>query len=338
MNGFTDRWIDYFQSKGIAIRIVDCYRSDILEQLADCSGLMWHWTQYDFKAQLLARQLTCALEASGKKVFPNFRTCWHFDDKVGQKYLLEAVKAPLVKSYVFYDKKEASQWLDTISFPVVFKLKGGAGSINVQLVDSKRKAHNLITKAFNKGFPKINRFSLLKDRFWHYKRDKNVSAFLGILKGLARLFTPTDYEKSSGLEKGYVYFQEYVPGNDCDIRVITIGNKAVAIKRMVRNGDFRASGSGTILYDPDQINPECIQIAFEVSSKLKAQCLAYDFIKSKSGFKIVEISYAFSTKAYDYCPGHWNSDLVWQNEPINLQHVMASNFVDELIGSDICRA
>ena len=53
-----------------------------------------------------------SVEASGKKVFPDFNTVWHFDDKVGQKYLLEALDLPLVPTWVFYDKTEALQWAD----------------------------------------------------------------------------------------------------------------------------------------------------------------------------------------------------------------------------------
>jgi glutathione synthase/RimK-type ligase-like ATP-grasp enzyme len=57
-------------------------------------------------------------------------------------------------------------------------------------------------------------------------------------------------EKKFNPEKNYVYFQDFIPQNDFDIRIIVIGKRAFAIKRMVRKGDFRASGSGNIKYDP----------------------------------------------------------------------------------------
>ena len=47
----------------------------------------------------------------GTPVFPNYNTSWHFDDKVGQKYFLEAIDAPLVPSHIFYSKKEALEWI-----------------------------------------------------------------------------------------------------------------------------------------------------------------------------------------------------------------------------------
>ena len=248
-NSFSERWIEYCDHHKITYKLVNCYDSNILDQLRDCDGMMWHWHHDDPKSILFARQLTYALEATGKKVFPNARTCWHFDDKVGQKYLLEAIGAPLVPNYVFYDKQTALRFIEGTTFPKVFKLRGGAGSSNVKLVKEKAEARKLVNKAFGRGFTKIDRFSLFKDRLWHLKRDQNIAAVWGCFKGLARVFVPTRYEKSAGRDKGYVYLQDFIPDNNFDIRVIVIGERAFGIKRMVRDGDFRASGSGLIVHE-----------------------------------------------------------------------------------------
>ena len=37
---FSDRWIEYCQINEINYKIVNCYDSDIIEQLNDCEGLM----------------------------------------------------------------------------------------------------------------------------------------------------------------------------------------------------------------------------------------------------------------------------------------------------------
>ena len=90
-NSFSERWIEYCQQNEIPYKLVDCTKSDIIQQMSDCDGLMWHWGHSDYRFQLFARQLTLALEKAGKKVFPNSDSCWHFDDKVGQKYLFESI-------------------------------------------------------------------------------------------------------------------------------------------------------------------------------------------------------------------------------------------------------
>src|SRR6056297_1813505 len=162
IDSFSQRWIEYCKISGIPYKKVNCYDSDIVQDLEDCSALMWHFHQANPRDVIFAKQLMYSLETAGKKVFPDFQTCWHFDDKVGQKYLLEAVDAPLVPSYVFYDKKEALRWIESVVFPKVFKLRRGSGSDHVMLVSSRNKAKNIVRKAFGRGFPQYDAGSNLK--------------------------------------------------------------------------------------------------------------------------------------------------------------------------------
>ena len=112
-------------------------------------------------------------------------------------------------------------------------------------------------------------------------------------------------------EHGYVYFQKFIPDNTFDIRGIVIGDKAFEIKRMCRDNDFRASGSGSIVYDRSDLNEECARISFEAAKKLGTQCLALDFVFDKGRPLIVEASYGFSMHGYDRCTGYWDKDMVW---------------------------
>ncbi|MFW6275007.1 MAG: ATP-grasp domain-containing protein [bacterium] len=329
---FSDRWIPYCEDNNIPFKIVNCYDSDIIEQLKDCDGLMWHWSQGDYRAQNFARQMIISVEKMGIKVFPNSSNCWHFDDKLGQKYLLEAINAPLVPSYAFYDKKTALEWVSKTSFPKVFKLRGGAGSINVKLVKNKRYAKKLIQRSFGRGFAFASRHDGLKDRFWCLKRDKNFKAIVHVIKGFARLLLPPVGSTLLPRQKGYVYFQEFIPHNEYDDRIVIVGQKAFALRRKNRKNDFRASGSGLISYDKDQFPKKAIQIAFRTSQKLKTQSLAFDFIydKEQNPF-IVEISYAYVMgDAYDKCPGYWDEQLNWHPDSVNPQRYIIKDFIDKL--------
>ncbi|MFW5983226.1 MAG: hypothetical protein ACOCQ4_01900, partial [bacterium] len=137
---FSERWIEYCEQNGIDYKVVNCYETDIISQISECDAFMWHHYQADYRDVLFAKQLLFSLQVAGKKVFPDFNTTWHFDDKIGQKYLLEAIGAPVVPSYVFYTKREALAWIESTTFPKVFKLRGGAGSENVQLVKNQHEA------------------------------------------------------------------------------------------------------------------------------------------------------------------------------------------------------
>lgn len=309
-DGFSTRWVEYCERNNIPYKLVNPYENDIIEQLKDCDVFMWHHYHADYRDVQFAKSLLFSLQQKGLKVFPDFNTTWHFDDKVAQKYLLEAIDAPLVPSYVFYTKKDALKWIANVSFPKVFKLKGGAGSSNVKLAKTRKQAKHLIKQAFGKGFSQYDRFAHLKDRYTAYKNGRD--SFLGVCKSFARLFIPTEYSKMHSKEKGYVYFQDFIPNNTFDIRICVVDDKAFALKRMCRENDFRASGGGRIIYDKNQIDERCVKIAFDVNDKLKTQSIAFDFVFDENNNPlIVEISYGYSANAYDTCEGYWTKDMQW---------------------------
>lgn len=306
---FSDRWIAYCEANRVPYKIVNCYRSDIMKQLDDCDALMWHFNHQSQKDVLFAKQLLYSVQAAGKKVFPDFYTAWHFDDKVGQKYLLESIGSPLVPTYVFYDKRDALVWSKITNYPKVFKLRGGAGSANVRIVKTHAAAVKLIKKAFGRGFSQYNALDNLKERIRKYRFGK--TDFSDVVKGFIRLVYPTQYSVVAGRERGYVYFQDFIAGNDFDIRVIVIGDKAFAIKRMVRENDFRASGSGNVLYEKKNFDDETIKLSFLLADKLKNQCVAFDYVYSDGHPFVVEISYGFIKEVYDPCVGYWDKEMHW---------------------------
>src|SRR5690606_74576 len=154
---FSKRWIRYCKEYGVNYKVVNCYDTNIIEQLKDCNALFWHHNHRSFEDLLFAKQLLFVLEYSNIRVFPNFKTGWHFDDKIGQKYLFEAKNIPLIPTYVFYNKDKALEWARNTTYPQVFKLRGGAGSSNVKLVKNYFENKKLINKAFKKGFPAIDK-------------------------------------------------------------------------------------------------------------------------------------------------------------------------------------
>lgn len=325
---FTELWVKYCLKNNIDYSIVNCYDTNIIQSLESCDALMWHHLNGNFKDHLIAKQILFSFEQSGKTVFPNFKTTWHFDDKVGQKYLLEAMGAPLVNSYVFYSKEEALDFIHSTNFPKVFKLRGGAGSANVKLVKSANQARGLIHKAFGRGFPVFDRMGYFKERFNKFRNGKDT--LLGALKGLGRLIIPLKDINMIHREKGYVYFQDFIPENTSDTRIIVIGNKAFAIKRMVRKNDFRASGSGSIVYSKEEIDIRCVKIAFDTSAKLQSQCMTYDFVFDLNNTPlIVEISYGFTPSVYVDCPGYWDADLKWHEGEFNPYGWMVEMVLDK---------
>lgn len=327
---FSERWIEYCKKNNINYKVVNAFDDDIIAQSEDCDAFMWHHHPAIFKDVIVAKKILYSLEHSGIKVFPNFRTGWHFDDKVAQKYLFESMDIPHVPSFIFYDKKEAIKWAKKTNYPKVFKLKGGAGAANVKLAKNRKEAISLIKTAFSDGFPQFNPVDNLIERFNKLRNGKDT--YLGVLKGVGRLAIQTNFSKLQPPEKGYAYFQEFMPNNKFDIRVIVIGDRAFAIKRLVRENDFRASGSGNIIYDPSEINIECIKMAFSINDKVNSQSIAFDFIFDEQNKPlIVEISYGFAIEAYDYCQGYWDRNMSWNEGQFNPQEWILINLIEELV-------
>lgn len=313
-NSFSEGWIEYCNKNDIKYKLVNAYQSDIVSQLADCDAFMWHFHHADYRDMQFAKSLLFSLEQSGMKVYPSSDTCWHFDDKVAQKYLLESIKAPLVPSYVFYAEKDAMEWVKSTTFPKVFKLKGGAGASNVKLVRSKEDAIKLIKQCFGDGFKQFRYKEKMKENYRLYKKGK--ASLKDVLRplyyGLVKKY-PTEFDHYRGKEIGYAYFQEFIPDNEYDTRLIVIGGKyAFGEKRFVRANDFRASGSGEFSYE--DIDERIVEIAFDVAKYLKMQSIAFDFVYDQDkNPMIIEISYGFGTKGARKCPGYWTDDLQWHD-------------------------
>ncbi|HTW92741.1 MAG TPA: hypothetical protein VMH22_13700 [bacterium] len=317
---YSDRWVEYCQERGIPYRAVDPFRPDLVKQAQGLRAFAWHWDHTDPRAILIARQVTQALEAGGLLVFPNSATCWHFDDKVGQKYLLEAVGAPLVPSYAFYDLESALAWIEDTSFPKVFKLRRGASSSNVRLVRTAREARKLAARAFGSGFdPVASHFSDWQAKLALHAQEGEAggqaSHLLGILRRAPRSIRNIAHiNRMMQKERGYAYFQDFIPDNKFDTRVTVIGDRAFGSIRIVREGDFRASGSGHNDTSPERVDLDCVRIAFDVNDRIGAQALNYDFLFGMERQPlIVEISYAAPIYSIYDCPGHWDRALGWHD-------------------------
>jgi glutathione synthase/RimK-type ligase-like ATP-grasp enzyme len=328
--GYSDRWIEYCKKQAVSYLEVNGHNSSIMAQLRSVDALMWNWVLDQPQDLVCARRAIQSAESMGLKVFPNTATCWHYDDKLAQKYLLEAAGAPLVPTHVFYDLPEAEAWIRETEFPKVFKLSRGAGSLNVKLVRSAAEAMRLARRAFADGFkPAAAYWQDARAKAARHRRQGNV---LSAIRRLPRTLSHIRrFNQAMTREKGYLYLQDFVPGNRNDTRITVIGNRAFGFTRDVRADDFRASGSGSIDYDLAAIDLRSVKIAFDVAAKLRTQSLAFDFVRATDGEpKIVEISYCFLASAVHDCRGHWDANLKWHDGPVWPEDAIIEDLLNEL--------
>lgn len=136
---------------GIPVRLIDCSRSDCIERIRGCDAFIWHFSHQNPREMRTFHAIIIAAMYMGIRVYPDLRTCWMFDDKLSEKYLLEALGEPLVSTHVFFDAEKAKSYFDHCTYPVVHKLAGGAGSTNVHLIRNQKEGYSLTEQTFSGG-------------------------------------------------------------------------------------------------------------------------------------------------------------------------------------------
>lgn len=328
-------WIEYCEMHNIPYKCVNPYDSDIIMQIKDCDAFMWHHSHGNYRDLLFAKQLLTSLEQSSMVVFPNTRTGWHFDDKLGQKYLFESLCIPAPKAWAFYDKRSAYKWIEKTTFPKVFKLRGGAASSNVKLAYSSGDAKRYVRRAFGKGYPATNSKLAAKTEWVKFiKGEGGVKSLFKATKWFLLTLFPSLVKGRVMLpyQKGYAYFQEFIPNEGFDYRLEIVGDKAIAMVRMCRDGDFRASGGHNDRYDFHLIPEDVVKFAFDCYAKLGVQSVALDIIRHKETKELflIEISYCYGLDDDEFEHGYWTKDGVHHQEPFNGVHWMIECVIEEV--------
>ena len=327
-SGFTKYWISYCEKKQIPFKLVDAFSTDILKDVKECTHFFWHLSHESYKDQLISKQLIQAMESSGIKVFPSTKHLWHFDDKVAQKYFFDIHGFNHARTDIYFSNREAIRASQLHEYPFVMKLRRGSASSNVFLIKSPIQARLKIWKSFNRGYSLYNVFSRYSDLV---RKEPNViKKFLLFLKWPLRYVFPPKYSRLAAKERGYVMMQDFIPNKGEDIRVVVAGNRAVALKRIVRAGDFRASGSGDMSYPNEHLDKDIVATAFDIADKLEVGSIGIDFIQGKDGNNyVIEMSYGFPSENFlEGASGSWNREGKFLEEPIHVQDWI----LEEMIG------
>ncbi len=186
-----------------------------------------------------------------KFCYPSYREIWSYEDKNKIAYIMKLKEIPIVNTFISENEGETLRFLERCEFPIVSKIRDGSASMGVELIANKKKAKILTKKVFSYG-------------------RKNHQ----------------DYS----IQKNYVYFQEFIPNVETEIRVIVVGNKFFGFYKKPIKGDFKASGSGIIV--KEDIPHEAMLLAKKVKEKMKSVTLAVDMIyhPKKKKLLIIEAS------------------------------------------------
>jgi glutathione synthase/RimK-type ligase-like ATP-grasp enzyme len=325
-NSYSDRWVPRLRELGHDVELVSVSSPDFLERLARCDAFLW-WFPPIARVAEVGKHILPALSHAGKVlVHPDLRSCWHFDDKISQAYLLQAAGLPMPRTWVLWRYDDAIEFLRTARYPLVTKLASGVRSENVAMLrnfdDGKRHARRM----FGAGAE-----TLLQRRFGFLRRAvRPLRRVLRRVVGAPPLMLPHRHHN-------YMLVQEFVEGNDFDTRVTVIGNRAFAFRRSNRPNDFRASGSHLKDDDPSGIALDAIQLAFAASRALQMPALCFDILRQNGRPVITEISYYFNAPSIRECPGHWkrrddhrDDELDWVAGTTHAEDAVLEDFLARL--------
>ncbi len=319
VNSYSDRWFALAAERGIDVVEVDCLKPGVIDAIRGCDGFMWRMAFAPPDTMVCRRILWAVSQGLGIPVFPSFEAIWFFEDKVGQAYLLDAIKAPHPQTDVFWRKNEALAAIETMEFPKVIKLAAGIQSRGVGIVHSKAEARAFVEKMFTSGAAHLMPPGSLAAKIL----GPRTQAMKTLISG-----------EMPYVEQNYALFQEFIPGNDHDTKLTLVGNRVYGYQRDNKPGDFRASGSGLYKYDPDNMDLAAVELTFDIGAALGSPHLAIDFLQRDGKPVVGEITYSSCLDLVRDCPGHWYRDaggkIAWSEGKLNPADAIFDDFVKQL--------
>ena len=86
---FAGNWACHLIRSGAEVRWVNLRLPNAIDQVLGCQGVMWHWEYMPHERQVAQTILRSIEQYAGIPVFPDYNTCWHYDDKIAQFSLRE---------------------------------------------------------------------------------------------------------------------------------------------------------------------------------------------------------------------------------------------------------
>lgn len=218
----------------------------------------------------------------GVRVIPNYASVWHFESKVAQSYILDKLGVPRPRTIVSFERGDAAAAAAELGLPVVAKKSFGAASENVVLLRTQAELDQYLDREF-------------AQELWDERKLKTGSArSAAVSDPLSPWFREKVRRSLLGGERhGYVYLQEFIGGNDSDVRISVIGRRATGCRRMNRDNDFRASGSGRIIRG-HHLPLDALALCMDTRERMGADGLAFDLLYRDGRPLIVETSYTQS--------------------------------------------
>ena len=271
-------YIDACEDLGIEYEVINIMSSNWLEiiQKSFCNGfLVAPYSVKDVWKNMYIERLYFINKTLGYPIYPSYDEVFIYESKRNMSYWLQAhdIKSP--KTWIFYDKYEALNFVNnTKIYPLVFKPNIGSAALGIKIIKDKKTAIQLIDriftkwKFFNRGFTKWNKTK--------YKLS---------------------YPIMDDKQYNNILFQEMINVKH-EWRGIKIGNSYFAHKKLANSDGFH-SGSGLASYETPPL--EVLDFIRFVCDKGEFRSMNVDFFEDIYGnFFVNELQTIFGSKIKPY--------------------------------------
>lgn len=237
------RYARFLEKNSFPYGIYAIQRQDWLEKAGDFDVIVGVISNASFHLEEIRRKYY-VLETLLKKVcFPSMQDTCLYEDKILEAHLSKIYGIPFVPTYVSHEKEDALRMIESLEYPVISKVNPSSSSVGVELIRSQAQARNIVNQVFSNNGRKIHIV---------YSRQKN-----------------------------YIYFQQFIPNDGYDLRVIVVGNRVFGYYRKAPKDDFRASGMHH--EEKRSLPAEAMKIARKVNQAVKSPQLVVDMLHGQDG-------------------------------------------------------
>lgn len=322
LKGFDDRHKHYVaacEDLNIKYEIIDLKSADWINLIlkSNCDGFLHMPScQKQVYKDMYDQKLFFISEVMKLPIYPRFIESYIYESKRGMAYWLEINGFPHAKTYVFYNKKEAVNFVNNrIDWPLYFKTNLGSAAIGVKKIKNKKHATRIINRTFSKNFFYGKGYTK-----WYHSKKWRISI-------------PIIDDK----QHNCVIFQDAVDAI-VEWRILKIGDSFFGHQKLNKNGYF--SGSGLVGWEkpPEKL----LNLIKEVCEKGNFDSMDLDIFEDKNGrYWINEMqtifgSYNQSQMYIDNVPGRFvfnNGKWIFEEGYFNKNYscnLRVNSFVDML--------
>ena len=165
-----------------------------------------------------------------------------------------------------------------VSFPLVLKTTRGSNGKGVYLITGNDQLKKVLKKLKN-TFDIFTHIDLFRRRYFRKKKFKDYPNY-------SDLVDYYEYKEYLVHEMNFV-LQQFVPNLDFDYRVLVAHDRYYVMKRDVKIGDFRASGSKIFSFDQEP-DVGLLDFSSAIYEKFDAPFLSIDVLYNGTDYYMVE--------------------------------------------------